>query len=572
MSTQSDARMRPGHPRPEGEAPPGQPRPAVEAPDSPPPPPLDGWGAARFVWTQLTSMRTALVLLFALALAAIPGSLIPQRDVSPVRVSDFLRANPTLGPLYDRVGLFNVYSSAWFSAIYLLLFLSLIGCIIPRVRVYARALRARPPRTPRNLTRLPAYARADLAAPGDALERAAAALRKSRYRVDVRDQSVAAERGYLREAGNLVFHVSLLFVLLGVAIASLSGFRGTSTIVVGQGFANNLTQYDDISAGAWFSEADLTPFTLAVKQFDAAFETGPVQRGAARLFRAEIEVTEESGQEPHTEILEVNKPLNIDGTTVHLIGHGYAPKVTVKDGAGDIAFSGPVVFLPQDGQFTSAGAIKAPDARPERLAFEGFFLPTAVTAKNGAPISGFPDAFNPVLFLNGWYGPPQVETGLPENVYSLNTAGLTPIMDAKGAPFRLALTPGSTVELPDGRGSITMDGWDRWVKLQVGDSPGVSISLAALALGVFGLCLSLFVRPRRVWVRVAARPGGGSLLEVGGLDRADARGGLTEDVDELAAALAATGRGGGAPRVDGDGASPGNQDDEPSDDTPRRKQ
>ncbi|GAA1426694.1 cytochrome c biogenesis protein ResB [Microlunatus lacustris] len=536
------------------------------APDDAPPPsspggaPRLGWrGGARFVWTQLTSMRTALVLLFALALAAIPGSLIPQRTVSPVRVADFIRDNPTLGPLYDRVGLFNVFTSAWFSSIYLLLFVSLIGCIVPRVGVYARALRARPPRTPRNLARMPAYARADVSADPDLLDRAAAELRRRRYRVDVRDDgSVAAERGYLREAGNLVFHISLLFVLLGVAVASLYGFRGTSVVIVGQGFANNLTQYDDLQAGARFDESDLQPFGVVVERFDVAFETGPVQRGAARLFRAQVEVTDAPGEAPRAATLEVNKPLDIDGTSVHLVGHGYAPKVTVRDGNGDVAFSGPVTFLPQDGQFTSAGAVKAPDARPERLAFEGFFLPTAVTSDGGAPTSGFPDALNPVLFLNGWYGPPKVETGEPENVYSLDTTGMGEMVDAEGKPFRVALQEGATVELPDGRGSITMDGWERWVKLQIGDSPGVAISLLAIGFAVLGLCLSLFVRPRRVWVRLVERPDGGPLLEVGGLDRADARGGLTEDVDELAASLA------GPPAAAPPDASPARPDDESS--------
>lgn len=508
-------------------------------PSDPGDPPRIGWrGGARFVWTQLTSMRTALVLLFALALAAVPGSLIPQRAVSPVRVSDFIRANPTLGPLYDRVGLFNVYTSPWFSSIYLLLFVSLVGCIIPRVRVYALALRARPPRTPRNLGRLPAYAQVEVTDAAGLLDRAAGELRRRRYRVDVRDDgSVAAERGYLREAGNLVFHVSLLVMLLGVAMATLYGFRGTSTLVVGQGFANNLTQYDDLQAGAWFSEGDLRPFSLTVNKFEAAFETGPVQRGAARLFRAEIEVVDALGGAPRAETLEVNKPLNIGGTTVHLIGHGYAPRVTVRDGEGNVAFSGPVIFLPQDGQFTSAGAIKAPDARPERLAFEGFFLPTAVPGKDGAPVSGFPDAFNPALFLSGWYGPPKVETGRPENVYSLDTTGMRELVDADGKPFRMALSEGTTVKLPDGRGSITMDGWERWVKLQIADSSGAALSLGAIAAAVVGLCLSLFVRPRRVWVRLSERPEGGQLLEVGGLDRADARGGLTDDVHDLATTL-----------------------------------
>ncbi|HET9303820.1 MAG TPA: cytochrome c biogenesis protein ResB, partial [Propionibacteriaceae bacterium] len=184
-----------------------------------------GWrGGLRYLWTQLTSMRTALILLFALALAAIPGSLVPQRRISPVRVTDFITEHPTLGPIYDKLGLFNVYASSWFSAIYLLLFVSLVGCIIPRIGVYAKALRARPPKTPRNLARLPAYAASETVdSDHEVLDRAATALRQRHYRVDVHDDSVAAERGYLREAGNLVFHISLVFVLIGVAIGALFG-------------------------------------------------------------------------------------------------------------------------------------------------------------------------------------------------------------------------------------------------------------------------------------------------------------------------------------------------------------
>lgn len=522
-----------------------QTRPTAAAPEPRPPelPKLGVRGTLRFLWAQLSSMRTALVLLFALAVAAIPGSVIPQSKVSPVRVSDFIEAHPTLGPIYDQVGLFNVYSSPWFSAIYLLLFISLIGCIVPRIGVYARALRNRPPSTPRNLHRLPAYAKVTVAAGAaesdDAMvQRAAALLKRQRYRVDVAGQTVAAERGYLREAGNLVFHVSLLFVLVGVAIGGLYGFRGTSVVIVGQGFSNNVTQYDDLSAGAWFKNTDLTPFNVTVKDFQVKFETGNVQRGAARLFRADLEVTDAPGATPRDTTLEVNHPLNVNGTTVHLIGHGYAPQVTVKDAQGNVAFSGPVVFLPQDGNFTSAGVVKAPDGRPQRLAFEGIFLPSAVQSGTAAPSSAFPDAFNPTLLLTAWAGPPKVETGEAENVYSLDTTGMTELKTATGAPFRIALQPGDRVDLPNGQGSVAMDGWSRWVKLQVGDAPGVPISLVAIGFAVLGLCLSLFVRPRRVWVRTRRSDDGSTLLEVGGLDRADARAGLTEDVAELAAELA----------------------------------
>jgi cytochrome c biogenesis protein len=499
--------------------------------------PALGWrGGLRYLWTQLTAMRTALVLLFGLALAAVPGSLLPQRSVAPVRVADYLDAHPRLGPILDRLGAFGVYTSPWFSAVYLLLFVSLVGCIIPRIGVYARALRAQPPRTPRNLSRLPAYATAGSPAGNGVLPRAADLLRQRRYRVVAREDSIAAERGYLREAGNLVFHVSLLFLLLGIALGILYGFRGTSVVIVGQGFANNLTQYDDFTSGARFAERDLVPFGVTVKRFDVRFETGAVQTGAAREFRAEVDVVDRPGAAPRPEVLEVNRPLEIDGTTVHLIGHGYAPVVTVRDGAGNVAFSGPVPFLPQDGNFTSAGAIKVPDARPERLGFQAFFLPSAVVDEQG-PRSVFPDALDPALFTNVWYGPPKTETGRPENVYTLDTAGMTPLTEPNGDRVRLALKVGQGVKLPDGRGSIQLDGWTRWVKLQVSDTPGVTISLVALAFAVAGLCLSLFVRPRRVWVRVRAADDGHNLVEVGGLDRADARVGLSDDVAELAAEL-----------------------------------
>jgi cytochrome c biogenesis protein len=208
-----------------------------------------------------------------------------------------------------------------------------------------------------------------------------------------------------------------------------------------------------------------------------------------------------------------------------------------------------VVFLPQDGNFSSAGAIKAPDARPERLAFEGFFLPTAILDAQG-PRSVFPDALNPALFVNAWYGPPKVETGVPENVYSLDTRGLTRFTAADGTPLRIALQTGDGVKLPDGKGSIQLDGWTRWVKLQVGATPGVPICLAAIGLAVAGLCLSLFIRPRRVWIRVRTPGPGPSVVEVGGLDRADARAGLAEDVAELAAG---EGRGQGRQRIRGVG-------------------
>ena len=85
-------------------------------------------------WRQLTSMRTALILLLLLALAAIPGSVIPQRDVDSLKTTQWQAAHPKLTPVYEKLGLFSVYDSPWFSAIYLLLMVSLVGCFVPAHR------------------------------------------------------------------------------------------------------------------------------------------------------------------------------------------------------------------------------------------------------------------------------------------------------------------------------------------------------------------------------------------------------------------------------------------------------
>lgn len=487
----------------------------------------------RLFWVQLTSMRTALLLLLALALVAIPGSLVPQRPVEPIRVNDWKAANPALADLYERLGLFDVYGSPWFAAVYLLLLVSLVGCIIPRILQYTRALGSPPPRTPRHLHRLPASASGASALDADAaLDAAERHLRAARFRTRRDGDSVAAERGFLRELGNIVFHLSFVLMLGGLAWNSLWGYRGDVIVVEGAAFSNNLTQYDDFRAGPAFRPTDLAPFTVWVDQFHVRFETGPVQRGAAREFSAQVRVAAQPSDEPAPRTVEVNHPLDVAGAQIHLVGHGYAPVVTVTDPRGQVAYSGPVVFLPQDGNFTSLGVVKAPDARPRRLGFEGFFLPTAIVDAGG-PRSVFPDALAPELFLNAWSGEPRVETGRPESVYSLDKDGLEQMRGADGRIITFRMAPGHVVDLPDGS-TVSFDDWRRWTKLQVSDEPGLWLVIGSVGTAVAGMMLSLYVRPRRLWLRVL--PGDDALgVEAGGLDRADSSTGLAEAVAALAA-------------------------------------
>lgn len=473
---------------------------------------------ARWAWRTLTSMRSAIVLLALLALAAVPGSLLPQRNVAsdPNAVVRFVQDHPDVAPWLDRLGLFEVYASPWFAAIYILLLVSMTGCVLPRCLRLWHSVRAEPPRAPTNLSRLAAYRRTEVAQPGaEALRAVAQELRRRRFRVRIDDSTVSAERGYARELGNLVFHLSLLLLLVGVAVGRLFGFEGRVALAEGAGFSNVVAQYDEFNPRPLTDLLDLEPFTFNLDEFTVEFETEGRTRGEPRAFAADLSYR--SGDEPEERRTSVspNHPLDVNETKVFLTGHGYAPVVTVTDGTGETVFTGPVLFLPMDATYASDGVVKVPDARPTQLGFEGFFLPTAAVGEQG-PYSAFPDALDPRLVLTAYTGDLGLADGIPESVFSLDKSGLEQVTE-DGQPFARALRVGQSMELPGGEGSLRFDRVARFANFQIAYDPGKEVALVASALLLIGLTTSLMVRRRRIWVRLVDPGGSRVCLEIGAL-------------------------------------------------------
>jgi cytochrome c biogenesis protein len=466
-----------------------------------------GW--ARWSWRSLTSMRTALFLLLLLSIAAVPGSIFPQRSIDAAKVADFLATNPTTGPWLDRLGFFEVYASVWFSAIYLLLVISLVGCIVPRSRVHWRTLRALPPRAPRHLERLDDHVELEYAGePEAALEVARRVLRGKRFRVVSHDaDTVSAEGGYLRETGNLVFHVGLCVVIVGVAIGHLFGWRGDVILSDGETFSSTLSSYDSFLPGPLTDPERLPPFTVTMDSMEATFEdkVGGAQFGAPRSFSADLTTREAPGAPAEQHTISPNNPVTLDGADVFLLGNGYAPVVTVKDGQGAVLYQQPTPFLAQDNTYTSVGAIKVGAARPTAIAFSGFFLPTAEPTYANGPVSLFPDARNPELALSIWEGD-LFPGDRAQSVYTLDTRGLTQLTKDDGTPLLIRLQPGQTFQLPGGRGSITFDRVERFAGLSARVDPGKELTLLAAVATILGLVASLLVRRRRVFVRVFPAP------------------------------------------------------------------
>lgn len=382
---------------------------------------LDGKGWLRWTWRQLTSMRTALILLLSLALAAVPGSLFPQRGADPNGVIQWERNNPEWFPFLDAVGLFDVYYSPWFSSIYLLLFVSLIGCVIPRAKHHYRALKGQPPRTPIRFARLPEHL--ERAIPGEHLTPAAALdlaeteLARRRYRVRRYDgkgwTSVSAERGYLRETGNLLFHIALVGVLVSVVVGKAFAYTGQRVVVEGTTFVNTLSDFSSFDPGRFADGSNLTPYSLTLDRFDVTYQpAGSPGGGQAGDFAANVTIRS-PGADDRTERVVVNYPITVGTDRIHLLGNGYAPTLTIRDAEGQIVYSDSLPFLPQDSNMTSLGVVKVPDGLPQQLGLIGFFYPTQDTLPSGAATSIYPDVINPVITLNAFAGDLGIDDGTP---------------------------------------------------------------------------------------------------------------------------------------------------------------
>lgn len=499
--------------------------------DAPPPKRVNPvWALLRNSWRQLTSMRTALILLFLLAVAAVPGSIFPQRGVNRENVSEYFASNPKLAPILDRFFAFDVYASPWFAAIYLLLFTSLIGCVVPRLRDHFRALTTVPPDAPKRLDRLPHHADGGRRPeePEAAAAELAKRLRRGRFRTRVRETpdgwTVAAEKGYLKETGNLLFHFAMLSVLVGVGFGQWYGWHANRLLIAGQDqeFCNAVTQHDESVLGPRVDASDLPEFCLWMTDFSSTFQ----ENGIPKSFRASVQVSEDGGAYRQTSF-SVNDPLRLGGANINLIGQGYAPVLRYTDRFG-ASQEKVVAFLPTDNMLTSEGVVQFPDVNIDpstntrdpklQMGFEGVFLPTGGT--DGSAQSKYPAENNPVLYLAAYRGDLGLDSGKPSSVYALNRGQIQDGDLKKISGERpYVLRPGEKWTLDDGT-TLEFVGTRRFATISIRHDPTQLLMLVGAVLGLAGLMLSLSVHRRRVWFRVVPAEGG-SAVEAGGLPRTD---------------------------------------------------
>ncbi|PAY24320.1 cytochrome C biogenesis protein ResB [Dietzia natronolimnaea] len=511
-------------------------------------------------WRTLTAMRTALILLFLLAVAAIPGALLPQRSLNAGNVNDYIAESGWLGEFYDRLQLFDVFSSWWFTAIYVLLFISLIGCLTPRCFELVRQLRTPPPLTPRNLSRLPHHAAyRTTATPEQAADQVQAQLKGWRVRRSNGDGRVpgtielSSERGYTREVGNIVFHFGLLALLIMFAAGKFVYAEGMRVIIANAespAFCNTTpSAYDTFRAGLLVDGTDLEQFCVKIEDFRADY----LPNGQAEMFTSNVRYTEEvtttdpDTWEPYE--MRVNHPLRIGSVRVYLQGHGFAPTFTVTFPNGETR-TDTQHWQPTELQtFLSSGIMRFdppagmyPDLRERRtqqIAVQGLFAPTA--SFDGTLLSSrFPNMDDPAVAIDVYQGDAGLDTGRPQSIFSLDSDLIE--SGALERQARVNLFPGESTTLPDGT-EVRFDGAEEFINIQVSEDPTqIWVGVAAVVM-MGGLILSLMVRRRRIWARVTVDDDEVTRVDLGGLARTDRMGWGSEfdDLrDRLVAAAAVT--------------------------------
>ncbi len=503
----------------------------------------------RNTWRGLTSMRTALVLLFLLALAALPGALLPQRSLNAPKVDEYIAANGWWGRTLDQLGFYDVYASVWFSAIYLLLFISLVGCLVPRSFDYVKSLRAKPVLTPRNLSRLPHHQDATVdASVEEVMATTRAELRG--WRLTEREEadgarSISAEKGFLRETGNLIFHFAMLGLIISFALGKMFNYEGQVIVLAdGSEFCNvGMLGYDSFRPGLQVDGTELNPFCVKVNDFSVDY----LHNGQADYFGADIEYQSGADLESNTwrpYRLEVNDPLRTAGDRVYLLSYGYAPTFTVTFPNGEQRTK-TIQWRPVDDltylsegatKFDPPGVTDPAERREKQLAITGLFAPTAVF-QGELMASAFPDVMDPAVAIDVMQGDLGTNSGRGQSIFEIDQS----LVD-DGRLVRVArenLRPGEGLTLEDGT-TVQFDGVRRWVYLQVSHDPAQVWVLGFAVVLTFGLGASLVIKRRRFWVRATPGMGDGgdgrTVVQFGGLARTDQAGygeefgRLTEDL------------------------------------------
>lgn len=474
---------------------------------------------AGILWRRLRRMSTALVLLFALAVATLIATFIPQEPVIATTVRAWREG--TEGPggevarVFDALSLFDVFGSWWFAVLTALLFTSLTGCLLPRWRAFLRNVRRPAARTSNvdRLTHRVVMPRPDGMSADEVLARAERVFRTYRTRRTEGGAvagggpvpQLAIERGHWRELGSLVFHTSFYLLLIGVALGSAFSFTGQIDVVEGGTFADTPLGYQSRTAGSLWDTDDHDGQRTTIEDFTVTYVGGDLAF-VPEEFVTTATFESADGSRSVTEEIRVNHPVHFDGMTYYQRAFGFAPEIVLTSGLDGSELYRNRLILREDGGGLWSGRDKVslgstdPDRPLPQIAIEVVFIPDATIEPGGGITFNSPEPNDPRMVVTVYSGE---DLGLsrPVPVSQLDwpqSAIVDQRMITPGDPVPFA----PVVEGGPSLFEVQFADLSMWTGLQVSHQPFRWLILTGASLTLMGLVPSLYAYRRRLWVEV----------------------------------------------------------------------
>ncbi len=461
--------------------------PAAPARSRSPVDPVARAGAA--AWRLLTDVRFAVILITLLALAGLVGLLVRQFPVTagddPARyAAELARMRDAWGTsspfglpvgsllvdVFDRLGLFMVFSTPWFLLLMTVLVLSIVCCTLDRTPRLWRSVRDVQVEQPAPFFDPRLAHRAVLVLDGPATPAAdslpdlvAHAFRTRGFRVRRSSghaggpgthgpvDSVAwvyGDRHQYMKLATLLTHAGLVLFLVGGAVTVAAGFE--TVVFLGEGQTAPVQRVG-------------TPGNLLVKNLD--FRAPQRADGSFADFATDLAVYRD-GQEVARKTIRVNDPLEVEGYVFHQNTFGPAVDLRIVDAEGRLAWSGPLLL---------AGELLG---RPQ-----GFMTIPGSSVGLLALLDQAADG-TPIVVLQG--------------VGSVSTSP-----DGDRTIFLASVPPGATTDPAiTADHAITLAGIGAWSGMVIKNDPGQPIIWIAFGLLIVGLVLTFYFPRRRAWARL----------------------------------------------------------------------
>ncbi len=258
----------------------------------------------------LADLRLAIILLLAIALFSISGTVIEQGQSVEFYQSNYPEHPALFGFLTWKVvliaGLDHVYRTWWFLSILILFGSSLTACTFTRQFPALKAARRwKFYEEPKQFEKLALSAELETVA----LSSLEQLLQQKNYRIFREGEKVYARKGIIGKIGPIIVHASMLIILAGSMWGAMTGFLGQEMVPSGETFqVQNI-----LDAGPWARPQIPKDWSMRVNRFWIDY----TPEGGIDQFYSDLSVLDKTGQEVDRKTIHVNEPLRYRGVTFY---------------------------------------------------------------------------------------------------------------------------------------------------------------------------------------------------------------------------------------------------------------